>query len=100
MVLRVAGDRMKRIVPVLAVLAAVGLVASVYLVFFVAPLEFGYDEQGNLNGSSLFFNQRIFYFHVAHAFVLFTAVFVAGMCSIAFLKTRKPAWDDVASAAT
>lgn len=91
---------MNRIVPILAVLAAVGFAASVYLVFFVAPLQFGMNEGGALNGSSLFFNQKIFYFHVAHAFVLFTAVFVSGAASIGFLKTRKPAWDDIASAAT
>ena len=40
---------------------------------------------GTLSGSSLFFNQKIFYFHVAHAFVLFAAVFVAGISSIVFL---------------
>jgi heme exporter protein C len=89
-----------KLVPVLSVLAAVGFVASIYLVFFVAPLQWGMTADGRLNGSSLFFNQKIFYFHVAHAFVLFTAVFVSGICSIGFLATRKPRWDDVASAAT
>ncbi len=92
---------MKRfLVPLLGVLAAIGLPASIYLIFFHAPLQFGIDESGHLNGSSLFFNQKIFYFHVAHAFVLFTAVFVSGISSIVYLKTRKPGWDDIASAAT
>ncbi|HUJ58542.1 MAG TPA: cytochrome c biogenesis protein CcsA [Kofleriaceae bacterium] len=90
----------KVVVPALAVLAAIGLVASIHAVFFDAPLQYGLDDTGRLNGSSLFFNQKIFYFHVAHAFVLFTAVFVAGVSSIGFLATRDARWDDVASAST
>jgi heme exporter protein C len=86
-------------VPVLAVLAAAGIAASVYLVFYDAPLEFNLNE-GKLNGSSLFFNQKIFFFHVAHAFWLFGAVFVSGAGSIGFLVTRNPKWDDIASAST
>ena len=86
--------------PLFATLAAAGIAASVYLVFFVAPLQFGYNEAGKLNGSSLFYNQKIFYFHVAHAFWLFGAVFVSGASSIAFLRTRDPKWDDIASAST
>ena len=90
----------KLAIPVFTILAAAGLVASVYLVFFDAPLQFGYNEDGKLNGSSLFFNQKIFYFHVGHAFWLFGAVFVSGVSSIIFLKTRNPRWDDLASAST
>ncbi|HSD90615.1 MAG TPA: cytochrome c biogenesis protein CcsA [Kofleriaceae bacterium] len=89
----------KLAVPLLCVLAAVGFALSLYLVFEVAPLQWGKTGDGRLNGSSLFFNQKIFYWHVAHAFWLFGAVFVAGTSSIAFLITRKPAWDDIASAA-
>jgi heme exporter protein C len=85
-------------VPLLCVLAAIAFAASVYLVFMQAPLQWGKTGDGRLNGSSLFFNQKIFYWHVAHAFWLFTAVFVAGTSSIAFLVTRKPKWDDIASA--
>jgi len=87
-------------VPLFATLAAVGIAVSVYLVFFVAPLEYSYNEAGTFNGSSLFFNQKIFYFHVGHAFWLFGAVFVSGLSSIGFLSTRDPRWDDVASAST
>jgi heme exporter protein C len=90
---------MKKLVPYLCLLGAIGLVGSIYLVFFQAPLQFGYSENGRLNGSSLFYNQKIFYFHVAHAFVLFTTVGVAGVSSIVFLAKRDPRWDDVASAA-
>ena len=87
-------------VPLFATLAAVGITVSVYLVFFVAPLEYSYNEAGKFNGSSLFFNQKIFYFHVGHAFWLFGAVFVSGISSIGFLRTRDPRWDDIASAST
>src|SRR5688572_14602689 len=88
----------KLLVPVFAVLAAIGFAVSIYLVFFVTPLEYSYNEAGKLNGSSLFFNQKIFYFHVAHAFWLFGAVGVAGISSVVYLRTRDPRWDDVASA--
>lgn len=90
----------KLAVPVFTVLAAAGLAASIYLIFFQAPLQFGLNEDGKLNGSSLFFNQKIFYFHTGHAFWLFGAVFVAGISSIAFLVSRDPKWDDIASAST
>ncbi len=90
----------KLAVPLFATLAAIGIAASLYLVFFVAPLEYSYNEAGKFNGSSLFFNQKIFYFHVGHAFWLFGAVFVSGISSIGFLMTRDPRWDDVASAST
>jgi len=88
-----------KLVPILCALAAIGFVVSIYEVFFVAPLEWEIDQSGHLNGSSLFFNQKIFYFHVAHAFVLFTAVFIAGVSSAVYLKTRAARYDDIASAA-
>src|SRR6185503_16571601 len=96
------GDRMKKLaVPVFSVLAASGFVVSIYLIFMATGLEYGIDERtGRLAGSSLFFNQKIFYFHIAHALVLFTAVFVAGICSILFLWKRNPKFDDIASAST
>ncbi|HEY0193150.1 MAG TPA: cytochrome c biogenesis protein CcsA [Kofleriaceae bacterium] len=91
---------MKKLVPLFTVLAALGIAYSVYLVFYGTPLQYGFNEAGKLNGSSLFFNQKIFYFHVAHAFWLFGAVGVSGGASIGYLVTRKSGWDDVASAAT
>ncbi|MBV8755810.1 MAG: cytochrome c biogenesis protein CcsA [Deltaproteobacteria bacterium] len=91
----------KLAVPVFSVLGAIGFVVSIYLIFMKTGLEYGVDERtGRLAGSSLFFNQKIFYFHVAQAIVLFTAVFVAGISSILFLWKRRPAFDDVASAST
>jgi heme exporter protein C len=87
-------------IPLFTALAAIGIAVSLYMVFFVAPLQYGMNEDGKLNGSSLFFNQKIFFFHTGHGFMLFFAVFTAGISSIFFLSTRKPKWDDLASAAT
>jgi heme exporter protein C len=88
----------KLAVPLFGLLAAVGIAVSIYLVFFQAPLQFGLNEDGKLNGSSLFFNQKIFYFHTAHAILMIVAVAVAGISSIVFLVSRNPNWDDAASA--
>lgn len=96
----VRGSRHRLAIPVLTVLAAIGIAASVYLVFYVAPLEYSYNEANKLNGSSLFFNQKIFFFHVGHAFWMLAAVVLSGLASIGFLNTRDPRWDDVASAMT
>lgn len=91
---------MKRFaVPVLAIAAAVLIAYSLHVIFVRAPVEYSLDENGRLVGSSLFFNQKIFYFHVAQAFMLFAAVGVAGVCSAVFLWKRDPKWDDVAAAA-
>lgn len=78
---------MNRAIPVLAALAAVGFALTVWAIFHYAPFE-----------PALLFNQKIFYYHVAHAFMLFASVTVCGVCSLVFLKNRKPAWDDLALA--
>lgn len=78
---------MNRAIPVLAALAAIGFALTTYAVFNYAPFE-----------PALLFNQKIFYYHVAHAFMLFAAVTVCGVSSLIFLKNRKPAWDDLALA--
>jgi heme exporter protein C len=80
------------------VLAAILFAVSVYIVFLVTPLQWSKTPDGRLSGSSLFFNYKIVFWHVAHSFWLFAAVFVAGMSSIAFLAKRNPKWDDIASA--
>jgi heme exporter protein C len=90
----------KHAIPLFATLAAIGVAISLYMIFYVAPLQYGLNEDGKLNGSSLFFNQKIFYFHTAHAMVLLAACAVSGVCAIGFLKTRRHGWDDVASAST
>jgi heme exporter protein C len=87
------------VVPLFVALSAIGFVVSVWIVFTGTPLSVNFNEDGSLVRSSLFYNQKIFYFHVAHAFMMFAAVGLAGVCSVGFLKTRNPKWDDVAFAA-
>ena len=90
---------MKRLaVPIFTLLGAVGLAASVWIVFTQTPLSVNYTADGSLVGTSLFYNQKIFYFHVPHAFMLFVGVGVGGVASIAFLVTRDAKWDDIAIA--
>jgi heme exporter protein C len=91
---------MKRlVVPIFILLSAVGFVWSVWLVFTQTPLSVNFNDDGSLVGTSLFYNQKIFYFHVAHAFMMFAAVALAGVCAVAFLATRQSKWDDIALAA-
>jgi len=78
---------MNRAIPILAALAAIGFAITVWAVFNYAPFE-----------PALLFNQKIFYYHVAHAFMLFASVTVCGVCSLVFLKNRKAWWDDLALA--
>ena len=75
-------------IPVLATLSAVGFAATAWLAFTYAPFE-----------PVLLFNQKIFYWHVPHAFMLFIATGACGVCSVVFLKKRTPKWDDRALAA-
>ncbi|HEY5924482.1 MAG TPA: cytochrome c biogenesis protein CcsA [Kofleriaceae bacterium] len=90
---------MKRLaVPILAALSAITLAVSIHYIFVKAPIQYTIMD-GRLFQSSLFFNQKIFYFHVAQAFMLFAAVGLAGITSAIFLKTRNPKWDDIAAAA-
>jgi heme exporter protein C len=94
---------MKRyFVPACALLGAIGLGLTVWMIFTDTPLQLGYQVDSRhevLSDSSLFFNQKIFYYHVPHAIMLFTAVFVCGLAAIAFLAKRDPKWDDIALAA-
>src|SRR6266436_2014349 len=85
-------------VPMFTVLAAAGIAAAIYMIFFVAPLQYGLNDDGKVNGSSLFFNQKIFFLHTAHAILLIIAVIVSAVSALVFLLTRKPVWDDIASA--
>lgn len=70
-----------------AVLAAAGLCWTIWNIFYGTPLE-----------QELFFNQKIFYYHVPFALLLFASVFVCGIASAGYLKNRKGSWDDVALA--
>ena len=67
--------------------AAVAILAALYTVFMYAP-----DER--VMGAI----QKIFYFHVAAAWNAFLAFFVMVVASLAYLVTRRIAWDDLAYA--
>jgi heme exporter protein C len=68
--------------------AMVGLPLSLYWAFSRAPLD-----------DKLYFNQKIFYWHVPSALVLFAAVIVSGVASALYLRRREPRYDDWAIAA-
>ncbi len=80
----------KILIPIAAAVSAALFAIVLYLIFYVTPLQ---------PAPSLLFNQKIFYFHVPTAFVLFTSVFVCGIASILYLVRRKPSDDDLAQAA-
>ncbi len=61
------------------------MAAALYLVFIYAPTE---KTMGD--------TQRIFYFHVAVAWVAFLAFFVVFICSILYLWKRDIKWDIIA----
>jgi heme exporter protein C len=65
--------------------AGLGIIVSLYMVFIFAPTE---RTMGNV--------QRIFYFHVASAWVGMAAFFIVFVASIAYLRSQKGAWDRLA----
>jgi heme exporter protein C len=71
-----------------AVLCAVGFCYTLYLAFYATPID-----------RLLLFNQKIFYYHVANAFMLFAAVITCGVSSLLYLRRRSGRFDDVAQAA-
>ena len=80
---------MKKIALFSGAAACVGLFAyTLYLIFYVTPLA-----------DSLLFNQKILYYHVPCAFMLFLAVIICGVASLRYLKSRDPKHDDLAEAA-
>ncbi len=74
-----------------AAACAVGFFWTLHLIFYEAPVQrWDYD---------LFFNQKIFYYHVPMWFVLFVAVIICGVSSLLYLRRRDGKYDDVATAA-
>ena len=71
------------------VACVVGFAYTLHLIFYTTPIAMG----------PLYFNQKIFYYHVPCAFMLFLAVIVCGVASINYLRRREDRWDDVAHAA-
>ncbi len=76
---------MRRYLGIVAILALTG---AGWMVFFFAPLE-----------SSMGIVQKIMYIHVPSAWNSFLAIFVAFVCSIAYLWKRSEIFDIVASSA-
>lgn len=73
---------------IMTVLAGVGILVSLYMVFLFAPTE---RVMGHV--------QRIFYFHVASAWVGMGAFFVVFVASVAYLRSAKRTWDRLALSA-
>jgi heme exporter protein C len=71
-----------------ALLAIAGVALTQYLIFYKAPLQ-----------DVLFFNQKIFYYHVPCWFVLFLATIICGVYSLLYVRRRDGKYDDVALAA-
>jgi heme exporter protein C len=71
-----------------ATACALGFAGTLYLAFYKAELD-----------GQLFFNQKIFYYHVANAFMQFAAVITCGIYSLFYLRKRQPRHDDIALAA-
>ncbi len=74
-----------RVLYVLTVLSIIGMAVSFYLALFWAGTDV---QQGNV--------QRIFYMHVGAFTGGTTAFFITVIAGIAYLITRKPAWDRLA----
>ncbi len=69
-------------------LAGASMLAALYMIFMWVSTE-----------ATMGIIQRIFYFHTAAAFVSFWAVFIGGVASFWYLKTRDARFDDLALAA-
>jgi heme exporter protein C len=80
---------MKRaIVYAATALCLVGFPYTLYKIFYGTPLDW-----------QLLFSQKIFYYHVPCAIMLFVAVILCGVVSLLFLKRHDGRYDDMAEAA-
>tara|TARA_R110002096_G_scaffold401386_6_gene598271 strand:- start:3929 stop:4621 length:693 start_codon:yes stop_codon:yes gene_type:complete len=72
-----------------AMACALGFGYTLWLIFYQTPLSAG----------PLYFNQKIFYYHVPCAFMLFASTICCGIASLKYLRGREDDWDDAAFAA-
>lgn len=80
---------MSRLLPALALLAFVGLTAAF-------GLAMGYAPVAQLSAGGL--TQKIFYFHVPSAYLMYVGVTCCVLGSIGYLVTRRPTYDAFAQA--
>ncbi|MDO9348842.1 MAG: cytochrome c biogenesis protein CcsA, partial [Anaerolineales bacterium] len=81
-------ERQPLILQILNLLSAILLAIATWMVFFYAPLEL---VMGNV--------QKVFYFHVANAWVGMLGFVVAAVAGIAYLRTNNMKWDILEMAA-
>ena len=81
-------DPKPKALTILDIVAIVLFLAAVWMVFFFAPLE---AVMGQV--------QKVFYFHVATAWVGMLGFMAAGVAGIAYLRTQNLKWDIVEVAA-
>ena len=80
-------DKPSRALQILNVVTVVAVLASLYLVFFVAPRE---QVMGEV--------QRIFSWHVASAWMSMVAFGITALTGVIYLLTRRRAWDMISRA--
>lgn len=80
-------NRIQKLDKIFSILLFTAVPVGLYFAFFYAPVE---RVMGIV--------QKIFYFHVASAWIGFFAFFVTFAASILYLITKKYAFDDIASA--
>ena len=82
-------NRSERILTVLTVIAALGILGAAVMALWVAPDAVGLTEDNT-------FAQRIIYFHVPVAWLSMLAFSVTMIASIIYLITSKRKWDSLA----
>ncbi len=82
-------EKTPKTLQVLDVLAALGLISALVLVFFFTPVE---QTMGMV--------QKVFYFHVASTWTGMLGFLLAMVASVAYLRTKNLAWDSAAVAGT
>ena len=80
-------ERLQKLDKIFSILLFIAVPVGLYFAFFYAPVE---RVMGIV--------QKIFYFHVASAWIGFFAFFVTFVASILYLITKKYTFDDIASA--
>lgn len=76
---------LEKIFPVLLILSALAMMASLYLIFFHAPIEL-----------TMGVVQKIFYVHVPAAMIMYAGFTIASLASLLYLLKPNRVWDMVA----